>query len=411
MTHLQRQLYSAVLRLHPAAFRAEFGREMLLDFEEAQSSLGFRRLCMDALLSLARQWMRSVGSEDLSTPCDRTPSLLAGHYLMIRDRRLNAMEWSRGLLASVALLLFCGYTFRAQSHITNNTGVVYAAIQAIAAAQSEDAAPVSNTSRQNFTEFDVATVRENKTGTTHVSFPLTMDDSYVPTHGFMQMIGLPLLAYIQFAYKLNPNEITAIAKQSPDWAGSARYDIEARLEGDPSKDDLRRMLRALLIQRFNLRLHPEIHVGHVYDLVLAKPGKTGPTLHEHPSDDTGCKQAAPEGISSPCGTIAHLIPDPEKHSLLRMMGRDVSLAQFVWYASPKVDRTIVDKTGLTGKYDFTLDFVAERTASGPDPIAPEPLPGPSFTEALHDQMGLKLVPDKGPVTTYVLDHVEKPSEN
>jgi uncharacterized protein (TIGR03435 family) len=235
-----------------------------------------------------------------------------------------------------------------------------------------------------------------------------MDDYYVPTHGYMQIIGLPLGAYIQFAYKMTPNQVVEVSRQLPEWALSARYDIEARVEGDPNKDDMRTMLRALLADRFKLQIHTETRTDKVYDLVLAKPGRTGRTLHEDSTDDTDCKQDRPQGFFNPCGTVVQMLSAPNTQ---RMVGRNVSLARFIFAASTKVDRTMIDKTGLTGKYDFTLEFVPPRIGSGLDTNASEPPPGPTFPEAIEEQMGLKLVPDKGPVTTYVLDHVERPTEN
>jgi uncharacterized protein (TIGR03435 family) len=400
--------------MHPAPFRDEFGREMLLDFEEGVATLGSTRLCADALLSLGRQWVRSGVSGGFERPCGSGPSLLGGHYVTVREQRLNVLEWGRGLLASTVLLGLCAYWLSSGSRIPSNSGMVYAAMQVAAAAQSpptetkQDSGPVSAKPHREFKEFDVVSVRENKTGTMHMSFPMGMDDYYVPTHGYMQVIGLTLGAYIQFAYRMTPNDVVALGKQMPDWALSAKYDIEARVEGEPNKNDMRTMMRALLADRFKLRLHTETHVDKVYDLVLAKPGKTAPALHEHPSDDPGCKQDSPQGFFNPCGTIVQMM---SASNMQRMVGRNVSLAQFIYSSSPKADRTIIDKTGLNGKYDFTLEFVPQRIGSGLDTNASEPPPGPIFTEALQDKLGLKLVPDKGPVETYVLDHIERPTEN
>jgi uncharacterized protein (TIGR03435 family) len=414
MWKLERFLYRLIVRMHPAPFRHEFGREMLLDFEDAVGHLGVIRVSLDALLSVARQWARCATSAGADRTCGAQPSLLAGRYVPVRDEPLNAVEWGRGLLASAAVIGFIGYSLVFGSPVPSNSGAVYAAMQMVAAGQSppsetkQDSGPASDKPHREFKEFDVVSVRENKTGTVHISFPIGMDDYYVPTHGYMQIIGLTLGAYIQIAYKMDPKDVVALGKQMPDWALSARYDIEARVEGEPDKNDMRTMMRALLADRFKLQLHTETRVDRVYDLVLAKAGKTAPALHEHPSNDPGCKQDSPQGFFNPCGTIAQMTSAP---NMQRMVGRNVSVAQFIYSSSPKVDRTIVDKTGLTGKYDFTLEFAPERIGSGPDTNASEPPPSPTFPEAIRDQMGLKLVPNKGPVTTYVLDHVEKPAEN
>lgn len=186
------------------------------------------------------------------------------------------------------------------------------------------------------------------------------------------------------------------------------------MDGDPGKDDMRTMMRALLASRFGLQLHPETKMDSVYDLVLAKPGKLGPTLHEHPENDPNCKapmDPMAKDFFSPCGTVGFAIRDRNGQTQ-RMAGRNISISQFVWYASTEVGRTVVDKTGLSGKYDFALEFWPQRVGGPPDPNASEPASaGAIFADAIRDQMGLKLAPDKGPVTTYVLDHIEKPSEN
>jgi uncharacterized protein (TIGR03435 family) len=251
-------------------------------------------------------------------------------------------------------------------------------------------------------------VKENKTGgEIHMNFPMGNDDVYVPNGGYMHVTSLPLLGYLDFAYKLDSGQRSAVMKQLPDWARSAKYDVEARVEGDPGKDGMRMMTRALLADRFQLKIHTESHEAKVFDLVLAKPGKTGPTLKLHPSGDPQCLQGTPNGFFSPCRRIGFNLPNESGSQ--RMSGRNVPLAQFVDYSSGLAGRPVIDKTGLTGTYDFTLEFVpsSKPTAdSSPDAQAPA---GSTFTEAVTDQMGLKLVPDTGPVEAFVIDHIEKPS--
>jgi uncharacterized protein (TIGR03435 family) len=408
-----RVLYECIVKMHPAAFRDEFGSEMVLDFEEGTARLGFARLYTDALISLGRQWLRdavSGGFDRVAEP----PTLLDGAYGMIRDPRMTAVEWCRGLIASTAMIGLCTYWLGAGSRLPRDTGLVYAARRVAAAAQSRpgeskrDPETTLERPHRHFDHFDVASIRENKTGTTHVSFPLGMDDYYVPTHGYMHTVGLPLGAYIQFAYKMTPRQIVALQTKFPDWALSARYDIEARVEGEPTKDDMRTMLRALLADRFKLQLHAVTASDKVYDLVLARPGKTGRGLQEHPAGDPDCKLDNALDSSVPCGTI---LQSASGAGLMRMTGRNVSITQFVLASLTKVDRPIVDKTSLTGRYDFTLEFAPPRIGGGPDINASEPLPGMTFKDAMQERMGLKLVPDSGPVTTYVLDHVERPTEN
>ena len=107
MSSFRRRLYRAIVRMHPADFRDEFGREMMLDFEDALNTYGLGCLCRDGLWSLARQWSARIlsgGPEQSSTP---RPSLLAGQYVMICEERLTMIELGRGLIGSVMLLALC----------------------------------------------------------------------------------------------------------------------------------------------------------------------------------------------------------------------------------------------------------------------------------------------------------------
>jgi uncharacterized protein (TIGR03435 family) len=413
MRNVERLLYRWIVRMHPTAFRDEFGREMLLDFEGSVAQLGFTGVCLDALRSVVRQWAWCALSGDADRICEAQPSLLAGEYAPVHDEPLNGFELSRGLLASLLLLTVCGYALGNRPG-RQHPDTVYAAahgtdVAGASAPGQAGGSSASGTPHVEFTAFDVVTVRESRNpGPPHVNFPMTNDDYYVPTRGYLQISNMPLLAIIQFAYRMNAPEVVAFQKQLPDWAVSTRYDIEARVDGNPGKNDMRTMVRALLADRFRLRLHTETRIDKVYDLVLAKPGQIGRSLHLHESDGAGCAQESPEGFHNPCGTIAQMSSAP---GAMRMVGRNVSLTQFVFSSSPKVDRTLVDKTGLAGKYDFTLEYVPERIGSGPDINASEPPASPTFSEAIQEQMGLKLVPNKGPVQTYLLDHVERPTEN
>jgi uncharacterized protein (TIGR03435 family) len=164
------------------------------------------------------------------------------------------------------------------------------------------------------------------------------------------------------------------------------------------------MMRALLADRFKLKIHSETQQMAVLDLVPEKTGRLGPTLKAHPDDDPACKQQpAVSGYFSPCGAVGWMPAATSK-----MAGRNISLQMFADNVSGIAGKPVVDKTGLPGKYDFTLEFVG-GVNSGADLKASET--DATFLEAITDQMGLKLVPDKGPVEVIVMDHIERPTEN
>jgi uncharacterized protein (TIGR03435 family) len=128
----------------------------------------------------------------------------------------------------------------------------------------------------------------------------------------------------------------------------------------------------------------------VYELVLAKGGAL-------------CKEVAPGEGDKPLNGIAPgstMIRDGHLNS------HDVPVAALANMLSAQLQRTVLNQTGLPGRYDFTLTWAPDN-GSGPSPDATAP---PLFV-ALQEQLGLKLQPGKGPVETLVVDHVDPPSEN
>ena len=211
--------------------------------------------------------------------------------------------------------------------------------------------------------------------------------------------GVTLQGLIREAYEVEDNQISG----APAWLDSERYDIEAKadksvadelqkLSFDQRLVEYRRMLQALLGDRFQLTLHRETKELPVYALVIAKKG---PKLQEtHPGDND------PTGMTFGWGLLK---------------GEGVPIALLVRHLSrQQLDRPVVDKTGLTGKYDFTLKWIPDdrRTPTvGQQGTDDTPPPGPSIFTAIQEQLGLRLEPQKGPVEVLVIDHVERPSEN
>jgi uncharacterized protein (TIGR03435 family) len=160
-------------------------------------------------------------------------------------------------------------------------------------------------------------------------------------------------------------------------------------------------------------------------LVLNKTGKFGPQLRPH-ADDPPCSTApAPPtsaagfqatgvgGFPELCGGFLSL--QPSASGLLRFGARDVLMAMFAMlFSSPLtgVDRPILDRTGLTGKFDLIIEFAPQpKLTQPPDASSQSADTGPMFLEALKDQLGLKLESTTGPVNTLVIDHIEEPSPN
>ena len=226
-----------------------------------------------------------------------------------------------------------------------------------------------------------------------------------------------------FAYKMTIYQVLTLQPELPQWTKGVRYDIEARASGNPTKDQYRLMMQALLADRFKLVAHHESRQVPVFALVLDKPGKLGPQLRAHPADSpcsteyspaTGAPTTVAGWYPEICGGILGGLPSSPGHR--RAGARDVPMAVIVDSFNVDItgiDRPVLDKTGLTGKFDFTIEYTPQlpNRPLPPGVEIPTDPTGPTFLEALKDQLGLKLVPETGPVDVLVIDHVEEPTPN
>ena len=199
---------------------------------------------------------------------------------------------------------------------------------------------------------------------------------------------------IGFAYDVRQNQITG----GPSWGDADQYNIEAKPDGSFSvptgqrgAELIRQMLQSLLAQRFHLKVHQEIRDEPVYELVLAKGG---PKLKDSAGGENESERIGRGTFTATATPIALLLKP-----LSQVLGR-----------------SIIDKTGLTGSYDFTLQWTPDsgqyRSLGGaPIPDPPADSDSVSLFTALQEQLGLKLESAKGSVEIIVIDSAEKPSEN
>jgi len=268
--------------------------------------------------------------------------------------------------------------------------------------------------------FDVASMKPSPSppGPPTFNFPLGPGDAYTPNGGYFNATNVPLSAYIGFAYKLVGNQSQSLLDQLPGWVREERFDIQARAQGNPTKDQMRMMMRSLLAERCKLALHEETRQVSVAALVLVKPGRLGPQLVPHPPD-IPCPLDAPPSETTPdgrfpllCGGLLQMSPGAPGH--VRLGGRNVTMAFLANILSSRSDvgRAMVDRTGLDGKFDFNLEFQSTVLSAGkPGDELPLDASGPTFEQALKEQFGVKLESQKSPVTVLVLDHIERPSGN
>jgi bla regulator protein blaR1 len=272
-------------------------------------------------------------------------------------------------------------------------------------------------------EFEVASIHPAAAGARGgMFFDLSAEDSSIPPGGRLSVIS-SLSTLILFAYKLSPGvpQNQAAFAHMPKWVTTEHFDIEAKAPTtNPTKDQLRLMMQSLLADRFKLALHFETHDMPVMALVQVTPGKIGPRLRPHSEGPACDAKIPPVDRSSPkipdvwipvCGTTQNV--DWVNNTVI-LGSRNTTLDIFADYVSliEPLDRPVVNQTGLAGRFDIEVNFTPPwkmPKEKGAD--AQLDLTGPTFLEALKQDLGLKLISTHAVVQTLVIDHVEEPSPN
>lgn len=257
--------------------------------------------------------------------------------------------------------------------------LVFAVNAVAAAAQPQSSTAQPQSSQAKVFAYDVVSVKPHKPGDRPISFGATPE-------GY-RAVNIMVSWLIQNIYDLTlADQISGL----PDWASDARFDFEAKMDEETvaefrklsheqQQEQRQLMLQAVFADRFKLKVHHKIKEMGIYELVVAK---SGCKFKESPPGET-------QRVMTGNGRI-----------VLQAMPLD-SVANSL---SNETGRIVIDKTGLTGNYDLTLKWTPEQQRTADDS-------GPSVFTALEEQLGLKLVPAKGPVDTIVVDHIERPSEN
>jgi len=265
--------------------------------------------------------------------------------------------------------------------------------------------------------YETASIKPNQ-ASNHIPRRILFKPDYEFTANSVTLQGL-----IGAAYDVEGFEISG----GPNWLKSEQYDVKAK----PSKSvadalqDLspeqrfaenERMLQALLADRFKLALHCETREQlPVYALVIAK---NGPKLHEvNPSDaDTETTIKLPNGLVLP------FLPGQQAILRNQIVGKELPIANLVKMLTAVPGRTVVDKTDLTGKYDWNFQWTPDPGSTPmcnrsdgtqnekPCTVAPKSS-GPSIFTAIEEQLGLKLESQEGTMEILVIDHAEEPAAN
>lgn len=261
--------------------------------------------------------------------------------------------------------------------------------------------------------FEAASVKPNNSGESDTSMRPQPSGRFTATNA-------PVQLFIGYAYQLQQFQLQG----APSWLRTDRFDVNATLGrevpvapvGSDEPTPLMLALRTLLADRFKLAVHWETQDLPIYALVLARPdGKLGPNMRPAAADCTALS-AASAAAAKEGRTVAVNTPDRVACGMRNSAGRfqfgGNPLSVFAAGLANQVARTVVDRTGLSGNWDFEFTFTPERVrqqalAGNAPPDADAN--GPSIFTAIQEQLGLKLESTTGPVRVLVIDRIERPT--
>jgi uncharacterized protein (TIGR03435 family) len=271
------------------------------------------------------------------------------------------------------------------------------------------AVAIGVTAQDKDAAFEVASVKANKSGDSNGMLRMLPG-------GRVNASNMPVRPMITFAYQLAQYQLVG----GPGWLTSDRYDVVAKMETDVdpafvpganTPNPMQLALRKLLEDRFKLKVHRETREMDIYALVMAKPGGApGPKLTPTTQDCAAAAAAARRGgppSDAPGQPFCGIQGGPGR---LKFGGLPASA--FAQAFSGPAGRMVIERTGLTGGWDFELTYATEGRGGpgGPD-APPADLNAPSFFTAVQEQLGLKLESTKGPVEVLVIDSIERPTED
>ena len=294
-----------------------------------------------------------------------------------------------------------------------------AAALAVALFTAAYAYPQSTTTRsalQPGTRFEVVSVKRNNNcsapyaarerGSAAALPPGRLDLHCRTTMDLIQM------AYVQFANgQMNPPSSITISGGSA-WANSDRYDIKAKAEGTPRQETMHGpMLQRILEDRFQVKVHHETKEVPVYELTEAKGGsklkpfQEGRCIAIDPSKLRQPEQDQVDGQKT-CAFDTNV----HGHNIVNE-AEGWTVEQFCLMFFARLDRPVINKTGIPGRFNFRLEYTPDSTTPGYRILGDRDSAATSIFEALQEQLGLKFVSSKGRGEFLVIDHVERPSEN
>lgn len=401
VTHCLARAICAVYWFHPLVWMA--WRQLILEAERSCDDAVIARseatAYADQLVGLARRLLTAAKSPLLGMASRADLAIRVGAVLDGRQRRGRAglFVLALGCAAAVVLVL------------------TISPLRTVSAPQSASPQTASTSSPATaagapLPSFEVASIKPNR------SPDGNMQGLYPP--GRVSFRYTTMKRLIAFAYYVKPFQISG----RPSWVSSDKWDIDAK-EPDALAEQRRDLsviqqrqkvgllVQSLLTDRFRLHVTHEVRELPIYVLVVAKGG---PKLRAAKSGDT-----YPNGLKADNG-------QPIGHGDNFWLGRGSLIAQGIPFQtlvdvlSFHLGRTIVNQSGLKGKYDFNLHWTPDENPAVAASLGGDPngtggpaadISGPSIFTAIQEQLGLKLESTKGPVEVLVIDHIERPSEN
>jgi uncharacterized protein (TIGR03435 family) len=253
--------------------------------------------------------------------------------------------------------------------------------------------------------FDVASIRETKPGP-EMHF---VGGRFTPHTTDLKLGNVTLYWLLSIAYEVDDHQISG----QPDWTGRTTFNVEAKsdaaadqrmatLDKEQEKLEQQHMMQALLAERFNLKVHWTTQEGDIYNLVLAKGGSKLQPAGSLPPSPVELKWLGDSKTPPP------IHQQGDGRLGYEFYGHDCLIEDLADMISSMMGRDVVNHTGLTGKFDFHIQYHGNTPR---DNRNEDPTVWPPLTDALEDQLGLKLEAGKGPVRLLVVDHVEMPSAN
>jgi len=253
--------------------------------------------------------------------------------------------------------------------------------------------PAAATPQPTLPVYDAVSIHPHSALDNNMSFSFRPDN--------FSATNITLKQLVSYAYGIRDDQVSGL----PDWEQAAHFDITAKVtDADRSvldkltQDQLEAMIRPVLADRFQLKVHTEIKTLPVYDLVLTKDG---PKFQKSPPP--------PEDPDHP-GTKGQHRGGSWQINNGDLTATVMTMSGFADTLAGQLNRTVIDKTGLTDAYDLKLKWTPDDDSHNASDNGAADRPPDIFT-ALQEQLGLKLDAAKGPVTTLVVDHAEKPSPN